>query len=58
MLIPSPAGFLVLNISSPSVQALYAFYSLRDGVFESQDVSAGEDVVASRVKGHIIESSK
>ena len=55
MLIPSPAGFLVLNISSPSVQASCAFHSLRDGVFESQDVSAKEGVVAGRVEGHVIE---
>jgi len=58
MLIPSPAGFLVLNISSPSVQASCTFHSLRDGVFESQDVSAGEGVVTGGVEGHVIEPSK
>jgi len=58
MLILSPAGFLVLNISSPSVQASHAFHSLRDRVFESQDVSAGEDVVAGGVERHVIEPSK
>ena len=36
---PNPAGFFVLNISRPNVQASCVLHSLGDGVLESQGIS-------------------
>ena len=67
MLIPSPAGFLMLSMSKLNIQTLYIFYSLSDEVLESHSVSVGIVVVAGiagvvaiagEVEEHLIDPSK
>ena len=58
MLIPNPAGFFVLNIRRPRVQALHTLHSFRDGLSESQEVSVRGDVVVVGVDGCLMEPSR